>query len=298
MKPLQGESVAMEIRATHVVTIAETGERLFAKRWCVRDPWASRRVRALYQAERTALRMLAGLAVPALRRLAPSLLAPQWRRGYSHVVTETYEGEKYHNHARPSFEGSTSVGVWLFCLEQFVAFRRRKILYTDVKCSNVVCKATEPLSIVLVDFDRIIPLVGRRQWERFGVTRGFEPPEYSLGRPVSEASCVYQCGMLLLHLMTNGHNGVRDKHIQRGGRLSAALRSAGAGALGPIVRQALRADPKRRPPNYEELWRRVSKVRLSDEVERVWVGLRTPYSVALAQLGLRRSTWQQRLPQA
>lgn len=285
----------MELRATHVLTVAPSSERIFAKLWCVRDPWASRRVKALYQAERTALKMLEGLAVPALRNLAPATLAPRWPRGSAHVVAETYEGEKYHNHTRPSFEASTNAGVWLFCLEQLVAFRRRQVLYTDIKCSNVVCRATTPLRIVLVDFDRIIPLVGRRQWERFGVTRGFEPPEYSLGRPVSEASCVYQCGMLLLHLMTNGTNAVRAEHIKKGGRLQVALHEAGASGLAPIVRRSLRTEPARRPSTYEQLWQCVTRVPVSRQVASVWISLRRPYAVALAQLGLRRDTWQEQL---
>ena len=254
-----------------------------------------RRIEKVFSTERTALGVLRGLAVPQVfdMRLSevPFMngnhdLALGLSEGRAAFLIETYEGETFHEHrSTKRMQPHTIAGVWLFCLEQFVAFRRHQLLYTDIKCHNVVISSGRPRRVVIVDFDRIVPLASGSGWQNFGATRDYEPPELRSGPP-SEASCVYQLALLLVHFLANGDNRtLRDEN--RGlPKVAAVLHRAGAAPLFKLVESSLRNNPRQRPRDYEAMLGAVKRMNIPSRSLRVWRELRAPYVSRLAEIGL------------
>jgi serine/threonine protein kinase len=231
-----------------------------------------------FAVERVALGALSGLAVP-------EVIAMSTGRGVGlDFIVEANAGDPLHAvlHRRgPAWR----LGVWLFCVEQLVAFRRHQLLYTDVKCANLVARAA-PLRVVIVDFDHVVPLVGRRDWSKFGATRGYDPPELRGARGPREASCVYQLGMLLVHFLTGADNRWLS-HARRGlPRLKQMLGRIGAGAIADVVVRCVDDDPARRPRDYEAVRRELAALPIPARSRTLWLQLRAEFSRRLDDVGL------------
>ncbi len=239
--------------------------------------------------ERVALRILRGLAVP---RLVTGGL-PAARLAFDRCVlprhsclVQTYEGQPYHSHGGRRTSAATHLGVWLFVLEQFVAFHRHELLYTDIKCSNIVVSKAPEWRVTIVDFDRVLPLGRRTPWHSFGTTLGFEPPEFRTGKIASEASAVYQCALLLVHFLTgsdNRHLGAPHGHLRHA---AETLKQVACPDFAELIMRSVRAQPSRRPQTYEALFERASRLRISAAARRTWRHLRSFSAGRLAKLGL------------
>jgi serine/threonine protein kinase len=270
--------------------------RPHSRRWLVLKVKAAkvlaRSLRKAFLTERTALELLQGLAVPRVMDLPGSGLARSGLRKMVGLapppgafIVETYEGQEFHDH-RERMPVTHRLGAWLFCMEQLVAFRRRHLIYSDIKCHNIVVRSRRPWRIIIIDFDGIIPVGRRRGWNNFASTRGYEPPEINSGKPPTEASCVYQLAMLLVHFLTNSDNR-RLEHRRYGiPRVRALLARIGGTELCDVIVRSLHSDARKRPRNVEALLRRVRILPLPEESLSVWRELRAPYQRALAELGL------------
>jgi hypothetical protein len=288
----------LELQAACVFDGPVAGQKVFMKLRASDTEQVAAKIRTCFTAERVALRVLEGLAVPRLvpMRLAdiPAFGAPGGaafarlpRRGTG-VILETYEGEPFHNHGRLTPRGPIRhlVGVWLFCLEQFVAFRRHQLLYTDIKCRNIVSPRGGVPRVVIVDFDHVIPLVGRRRWDFFGLTQGFDPPEIRAGQPPTEASCVYQLGILMFHFLTGMDNRKLADPRHGLGKMCALLTAVGAGRIAAIVERCVRADPPKRYCDFEAVFAEVLSGDVPAPITRHWTNLRAPYATRLASMDL------------
>lgn len=288
----------IELKASCVVRDGGNGPLLFAKiRDSDRAPAASMLERC-FTAETTALQILEGLAVPTLaspgfRRRTQSMLrengvirAAGRRCG---LLVESYEGEPFHNHQRSLTNQAAirTLAMWLFCVEQFVAFRRHQLLYTDIKCSNVVSPDFGATRVLIVDFDRVVPMAGRVAWRYFGSTKGFDPPELRTAKRPSEASAVYQLGMLLFHWLTNDDNRALGESGRGLGKSVARLTSVGAPGIARLMTETLRGDPAARPRDFEAVLTRALSSRLPRAVSVHWATLRAPYRERLDGMGLR-----------
>lgn len=243
--------------------------------------------------------MFKGLAVP---EAVPIKLAdlPFLRKGQrlawdlsltdTGYIVESFEGAPFHDHVRPAAPAKM-IGVWLFCLEQFVAFRRHQILYTDIKCSNIVA-THDPWRVVIVDFDRVVPLVGGRyHYGNLGVTAGFDPPEArTSNKRMTEAACVYQLGILLLHFLTRGVNVHLEDQKLGLPKLSQILRRQRIDPLIDLFRRSIAADPRRRPQSFEDVLQEVHRMRIPPQSLDTWAELRAPSATKLAAVELALPT--------
>jgi serine/threonine protein kinase len=248
----------------------------------------------LFAVEKETLRILHGLAVPDIIDLSCTELPIQIHTNTgcsgpigTACVVESYEGDAIHEHESPSNRNAIAmVAVWIFCLEQFVAFRRRQILYTDIKCGNVLSSGRNPGRIVIVDFDHIIALSGRRRWEHFGSSRGMEPPEIGSGGKPSEASAVFQLGILLMHFLTGGD----ARHLlsaTRGMPMALRrLREIDNTRLGRLLMRCIATNPRTRPPSFDAVFQQVMASDVDEHILEKWRSFRSPYVSALADLGL------------
>jgi len=284
----------LDLRATCVLRVPGCRKDLFLKLKGSHNAAEYRKNRELAIVEETALEVLAGLAVPQRVELIPSQIPiirdvqSRARSGSTASLTyvaETYEGESFHNHLQ-RLDPHRALGVWLFCTEQFVAFRRHQLLYTDIKCTNIVA-TRNPWKIVVVDFDHVVALVGRRRWGNFGFTRGFEPPELRTGSRPSEASAVYQLGMLLVHFLTKSGNHTLDHQRLGLPRVVRVLGRVQATSVAEVAIRCIAETPRDRFANFEEVYRALSCVSLPTKTLQIWCSLRSRYAVALAAVGLR-----------
>lgn len=284
----------ISLKAACAWRMPNSNDRVFLKVAASGRPRARQRIWARYRAERVALEVLQGLAVPrpmhldyaelaravgALALLDKTSRALPW-------IAESYEGRAFHEHevlTDPAF----LLGAWLFCAEQVVAFRRHQLLYTDLKCNNIVARR-RPLRVIIVDFDRVVPLAGNKKqaWAHFGYTPGFEPPEVRTSARPTEAACVFQLGILLAHFLA-GTTTSRLLDPRHGIlRASSVLDRMGAGNVGELVRACMAQKAGERPQTYERVFEEATRRRLPDSVLRTWRALRRPYATRLAEVDL------------
>ena len=240
-------------------------------------------LRAALQREKICLRVLRGLAVPRLISLPTKSLPAYCRTPGMSYIAQSWEGEKIDHVPLTPLE---ALGAWLFLVEQLTAFRRHRILYTDVKCANVLVQR-HPLRVVVIDFGTASPLEpGRFPLRQYGFTRGFEAPECRAGKVPTERSLVYPLGILLPHVLV-GTTTVSIKSAHSGlDAASRILRRIGAADAADVVCACLADDPRRRPPNYEAVLKRLRSCVLPAGTTSVWRHLRDPYRRRLAKLGL------------
>jgi len=257
------------------------GREVFIKAHFVRHAPDRRSVRLQFRRERACLEILAGLAVPELVRARPedmrTLLPPR----SSWIAMRRCRGRAL---CLSNLSAPERIGAWLFLLEQLVAFRRHQILYTDVKCWNVLA-AARPLSATVIDFGAAVP-IPRTRTAVFAFSPGFNAPEQLAGGPVTESALVFQASVVLgcslvglkTHLLGDPRHGR--------GALLARLASSGCGALAPVVRASLDESPACRPHDFEALFSAVRGQPVPAAVADAWSRLREPCREKLAEVGL------------
>jgi hypothetical protein len=234
--------------------------------------------------EKTCLNALRGLAVP--RRLrAPAGWSWAGLSARDLLLAERVPGGPLD---RAGLSGAQLLGAWAFVAEQLVAFRRRQVLYTDVKCGNVLA-VRRPFRVVVVDFDfaMAVERADRYPTESVGLTPGFEAPEQAGSRRVTERAVVYQLGMLLLHCWTGAENATARDAGRGLPRLRRDLLRLKAPAVARLVAASLERQPERRPRGYEAVLTALKVPGCMPESARdAWSRLRAPYARALAALRL------------
>jgi serine/threonine protein kinase len=240
-------------------------------------------LREWHKREKICLRVLRGLAVPRLVRLSKRSLPSVCQAPGLTFIAESWEGEKV-DYA--GLSPTESLAAWVFVVEQLVAFRRERILYTDIKCANVLVQK-KPLRVVVVDFGAArLHQPGRFLLRECGFTQGFEAPECRAGCVPTERSLVYPLGLLLPHILTGmTAASINDSRVGLG-RVGRILGRIQAEPIGEVVKQALSDDPARRPKDYEQLLIRIRSCRLPPIVRSTWLELRRPYRRRLSALGL------------
>jgi serine/threonine protein kinase len=255
------------------------GRRVFVKAWHSDKKSAQAIVKERTERERICLEVLRGLAVPRWIKL-PRRLLPSWCRGAAVYLAESYEGVTIHN---TKLTDDESLGAWLFVLEQMAAFRRCQILYTDLKCANLLLQR-DPMRVMVVDFGAAGFFERTRFIKHFGYTLDYVAPEANRGVCGTERSLVYTAGILLPHFITGMNNGLIDSP-ERG--LEAAARrldAMGAREARKAMLACMEPEPHKRPATYLELWRRLRRAEVPEGARSVWAGLRRPYALRLGEL--------------
>ncbi len=272
------------IKARYVVPLGN-GQKAFVKVYDSCLTSRERQLRRLADRERVCLEVLKGLAVPELVEISQEEL-----RRHMGYCPSTYVAQSYVRGRRLNRSGlrpAELLGAWLFLTEQLVAFRRHQILYTDIKSSNVLA-AREPLRITQIDFAYAAAASARGVYvsRSFGYTAGFQAPEHGAIPRLTEASLVYQLGMLLGHSWLGLDNSrLRDRQTGLPA-LQATLRRMGAAGLAELVAECLAATAKDRPRSFEEVLDRIRGDETPRAAMRVWKALRAPYARRLAEVGL------------
>jgi eukaryotic-like serine/threonine-protein kinase len=226
-------------------------------------------------------RLLARLSHPNIARLID---AGTFVDGRQYLVLEYIDGERIDQYCR-SKQLSTASRVRLF-LDAVAAVAHAHshlVIHRDLKPSNVL--VTGAGTVKLLDFgvakllspEDITNPAMHTQIEDSALTPEFAAPEQLLGDVPSTATDVYQLGMLLYVLLTDGHPlqlmGNRGERIKAAlaGRIGpasqfasgAALRKELAGDLDAILAKALDSDATQRYPTaaalHEELVRYLNR---------------------------------------
>jgi len=225
-------------------------------------------------------RLLARLSHPNIARLID---AGTFADSRQYLVLEYIDGARIDQYCK-SKELSVAARVRLF-LDAVAAVAHahsQLVIHRDLKPSNVLVTAEG--TVKLLDFG-VAKLLGadptdggmQTQIEDSALTPEFAAPEQLLGETPSTATDVYQLGMLLYVLLTDGHPlqlmGNRAERIKAAlaGRIGPASQFAGGGALrkelsgdlDAILAKALDTDATQRYPTaaalHEELVRYLNR---------------------------------------
>jgi hypothetical protein len=244
--------------------------------------------RRQFDRENECLRKLRGLAVPRLVPISRRDLPIAFRDlPATYVATEVLA--EHGPIDAIGLDPEALVAGWLFVVEQLVAFRRREILYSDIRCTNVLA-SKEPFEARIVDLEGCSPLVPPgKPLVNYGYTVRLEPPELSRGYAFTERSVVYQVAQLLPHILRH-----RMKQAVIGNtspRWKGVLVSRGVGDLVSLAVRGTAPEPRHRFGTLEALHRAARSVSLPDSIAGLLAQLRAPYARALARLDL---TWERR----
>ncbi|MFI5349049.1 MAG: hypothetical protein ACHQ2Z_05870 [Elusimicrobiota bacterium] len=237
--------------------------------------------------EKTCLDVLKGLAVPE----RVPLRGAEYRRvigARSRAVGQAWIPGRDLDKA--GFGPVELLGAWAFVAEHLAAFRRHQILYTDVKCRNILARR-RPLSVRLIDFDLATCLSpdGAYSTSVVGYTQGFEAPEHRGAMRVTERSLVYQLGILLPHCLLGTDNSTLCDSRRGMPALRRTLKALGAASVAPIVESCLSPRVADRPRDYERVWAAIrggGRSPLPPKALEVWMNLRAPYTRRLSEVGL------------
>lgn len=262
------------------------GSRIFVKVTRASDPARQRSLVFRAKRERTCLRLLRGLAVPqnvSLGRLGEELQLPAGLRRPV-IVARTFVGEAPIQEL--SLSVHESVGLWAFVVEQLAAFRAHGVIYTDIKCDNIVGQRS-PLRAWFVDFEAASGLAPKGSpFDNFGTTWGYEAPEVRRGETPREHSIVFSTGLVLFQLLTKlVPPGLHLRPPARKGALRALAR-AKAAELAPLLDACLSDDPGERPRNSDDLLARLRALALPEPSLLAWRTLRQPFAKRLRALGM------------
>ena len=270
--------------------VTEDGRRLFVKASESNSRDMKDFFRTEFARESTCLDVLRGLAIPNRVELPRAELArlTGTQPAYT-ILLEMVTGKSLE---RLRLSPEQKLAAWFFITEHLCAIRRHEILYTDVKCSNVVA-TLRPFRITLIDFNTCIPLEsnGRYLANRIGRTPQFSAPEQStLDKILTERAVVYQHGMLLAYLLceiSNGHFFVnRDRETKR---LSKALSKFGSQPLVDLVLSCVESTVSKRPATYEHVLDAINALPNTRSIARakaIWATLRAPHAARLAEVNL------------
>jgi hypothetical protein len=277
-KRLPGK-VIMERKAMFVSKISRKDSKVVLKVHFGNDPVKKN---MLYR-EKVALEVLKGLAVPKrvfvshdeVRKLVKE-------KQFSHIAMEWVSGKGCFGR---KFSSSLSVALWAFTIEQLCAFRRRNILYTDLK-HNHLRVSDDVNSAYLIDFDGCVLVEPSGIYPTYALsnTPELSPPEFNFVNTLTERYVVYQIGMLLgsflLQYFHNNHiNTTNFKRIKK------KLKKSHMGEVFDLFASCIAKSPSQRPKNLEALFGRLEKIHLSEKSYLYWNKLREPFEKDLNQLG-------------
>lgn len=188
-----------------------------------------RRVRELFLREEAALRALDHPAVVRLRDLIVE-------GGTLALVMEFVDGpnlRRYLGMRGGRLTPGEVVTVAAQTAAALAAAHERGIVHLDLKPENILVRqGSTPLDIRVSDFG-VAVLLNDTDHIAYGGTPGYTAPEIFQGQPPTPAADVWSLGVLLLEMTTGQPSGD-----------PATL----PGPLGPVARDCLAADPRRRPP--------------------------------------------------
>jgi serine/threonine protein kinase len=188
-----------------------------------------RRVRELFLREDAALRSLSHPGIVGLRDLIVE-------GGTLALVMEYVDGPNLRRYLSMRGGRLTPPEVVVVAAQTAAALafaHERGVVHLDLKPENlVVVRGSTPPEVRITDFG-VAVLLGGGHHSVAGGTPGYTAPEIFQGGPPTPAADVWSLGVLLLELTTGRSDG--DP-------------SALPGPLGPVARDCLAADPRRRPP--------------------------------------------------
>ncbi|GIE30840.1 hypothetical protein Ait01nite_038850 [Actinoplanes italicus] len=188
-----------------------------------------RRVRELFLREDAALRALNHPSIVGLRDLIVE-------GGTLALVMEFVDGpnlRRYLSMRGGRLTPQEVVAVAAQTAAALAVAHERGVVHLDLKPENLlVRRGSVPPDIRITDFG-VAVLLGDAHHSVAGGTPGYTAPEIFQGGPPTPAADVWSLGVLLLELTTGRPTGEP---------------SALPGPLGPVARDCLAADPRRRPP--------------------------------------------------
>ncbi|WP_433795746.1 serine/threonine-protein kinase [Actinoplanes sp. CA-252034] len=188
-----------------------------------------RRVRELFLREDAALRALSHPAIVGLRDLIVE-------GGTLALVMEYVDGPDLRRYLSMRGGRLTPPEVVVVAAQTAAALayaHGRGVVHLDLKPENLlVVRGSTPPEVRITDFG-VAVLLGGAHPSVAGGTPGYTAPEIFQGGPPTPAADVWSLGVLLLEMTTGRPEG--DP-------------SALPGPLGPVARDCLAADPRRRPP--------------------------------------------------
>ncbi|GIF37962.1 serine/threonine-protein kinase [Actinoplanes xinjiangensis] len=188
-----------------------------------------RRVRELFLREDAALRALSHPGIVGLRDLIVE-------GGTLALVMEYVDGPNLRRYLSMRGGRLTPPEVVVVAAQTAAALafaHARGVVHLDLKPENLlVVRGSTPPEVRITDFG-VAVLLGGGHHSVAGGTPGYTAPEIFQGGPPTPAADVWSLGVLLLELTTGRPDG--DP-------------SALPGPLGPVARDCLAADPRRRPP--------------------------------------------------
>ncbi|MEU4160085.1 serine/threonine-protein kinase [Actinoplanes sp. NPDC026670] len=187
------------------------------------------RVRELFLREEAALRALSHPAIVRQRDLIVE-------GGTLALVMEYVDGPNLRRYLSMRGGRLTPPEVVVVAAQTAAALafaHERGVVHLDLKPENLlIVRGSTPPEIRITDFG-VAVLLGGAHHSVAGGTPGYTAPEIFQGGPPTPAADVWSLGVLLLELTTGRPDG--DP-------------SALPGPLGPVARDCLAADPRRRPP--------------------------------------------------
>lgn len=275
----------MELRGTLTLP---GGLRVFVKESRARDPKKRDVQRRRLALERLCLEALSELAVTRLVKLPAAQIKRLLDASPADVLLQ--EQVRGGEIDKIGLSETELFGAWLFVVEQLTAMRRHDILYSDLKCGNVLA-TRRPLSVTIVDFGYGLAVEpsGVYRASAFGMTMSCQAPEQSSSARVTEQALVFQLGLLLPHIWFHASNTTLNDPRKGLPRLRRELRRHKAEDYWGLLSSCLAADPRKRPADYEAVLVRVqalTKAGSAPEAVKVWRKLRAPYAAYLARGGM------------
>ncbi|NVB43123.1 hypothetical protein G6O69_35195 [Pseudenhygromyxa sp. WMMC2535] len=240
--------------------------------------------------ERAALSLLADLAVPALIELDDAQRRVLFGALDTDPLCTEHVGERI---GKQPCSADQLIGLWLFVAEQLAAFRRRRLLYSDIKTENIMV-SPDLSRVTIIDLEGCAVLDPEDSYGAWQLkqTRPFGAPEHDLALDtgngeVTEACVVHQLGSMMCHswnLSQAGRGWFAD--FRDHAHLRVACQAAGRGRLLALIERCIEADPQARPPTIAAVWAELDALSVEPahaEPRRIFTELRAPYAHALAE---------------
>jgi len=260
---------------------SQDGTEIILKIFIGKNPWQKKRM----EREKVALYVLKGLAVPKLVRIPRKVVAKLVKsKNFSYTAMENVP---WAGCFARIFSATQSLGLWAFTLEQLCAFRRRQVLYTDMKHDHI--RLSKNLdSALIIDYNDCVMVEqsGLYPHTIMGVTPELAAPEFYFSTILSERVIVYEMGMLLgAFLNKYFHNFHQEPRAFK--KMEAKLSSVDAQDFYFLLRKCISQNPLERPKDLEVLFSQFQQLELPSAAIHLWKKLRAPYLKPLAELGFK-----------
>jgi len=237
--------------------------------------------------EQVALEVLKGLAVPeraSLKRndIAKILSLSKNQKKFSYVAMEWVSWPHcWERNLTPD----EALGVWVWALEQMCAFRRKGVLYSDIKAVHLLV-SEDFTQAKIIDFDTCLMVEpeGLYPIDLLQFTPQFSAPEFCFLAEHSERILTYQMGILLGGLLVVGLDNAR-LNVESLEMMKSKFQKSNNTAVTKVFEACISHDPNLRPGDLEDLFAQVLKAGLSPATIRIWDQLRSPYLKKLLKLG-------------